>query len=123
MRRTGFIMKAVADPFGGHCAVAACPVVDREVDLVWFLRNMFHNFRLLPGAGGQPAGLPKGGAGFSVTHGGICFTEWTGVILRCTYKPLPKGRAFLCGGKGMDALRGISRRFWPRPPFCPPAPR
>jgi hypothetical protein len=28
-------------------------------DIVSCLRNTFHNFRLLPGAGGQPAGLAK----------------------------------------------------------------
>jgi hypothetical protein len=36
-----------------------------------------------------------------VAQVGTCRTEWMGVILLCTYKSFPKGRAFLCGGKGM----------------------
>ena len=47
----------------------------------------------------------------SVAHGGTCFAEGTGVILRCTYKSLPKGRAFFCEGKGMDALAAFPADF------------
>jgi hypothetical protein len=35
--------------------------------------------------------------------------------LLCTYKSFSKRRTFLCGGKGMEALRSISRRVLAAP--------
>jgi hypothetical protein len=53
-----------------------------------------------------------------VVQGSTCFTDWMGVICLCTYKSLSKGRAFLREGKGIDALRYISRRIL-APPMVP----
>ena len=46
--------------------------------------------------------------------------QWSGVILHGTYQSLSKGRAFLCGGKGMEELRCISRRILAAPTVLSP---